>query len=57
VLGSISDARADKQTGNAGTKFFAYFKPEVIRGYYTSQAGLHELDFKGNSFYARSPGC
>ncbi len=57
VLTSISDGRPDKQTEDAGTKFFAYLKAETIRGYYTSQAGLHELDFKGNSFYARSPGC
>jgi Gluconate 2-dehydrogenase subunit 3 len=40
-----------------GTQFFDFLKTEVIRGFYTSQAGLKELDFKGNAFYARSPGC
>ena len=57
ILDSISDARPDKQNENAGTRFFAYVKAEVVRGYYTSQSGLKELDFKGNGFYARSPGC
>ncbi|HVX66867.1 MAG TPA: gluconate 2-dehydrogenase subunit 3 family protein [Bryobacteraceae bacterium] len=37
--------------------FFALIKAETIRGYYTSREGLAELDYKGNSFYAESPGC
>lgn len=57
ILMSVSDMRPDSKNGNAGTRFFSWLKPEVIRGFYTSQAGLRELDFKGNSFYARSPGC
>ncbi len=57
MLDSIGDGRADKRTENAGTRFFAFLKAETIRGYYTSRAGLKELDFKGNAFYARSPGC
>jgi hypothetical protein len=57
ILDSISDERPDNQNENAGTRFFTFMKTEVIRGYYTSQAGLKELDFKGNAFYARSPGC
>jgi hypothetical protein len=56
ILDSISDARTDKQE-NAGTRFFAFMKSEVIRGFYTSRAGLKELDYKGNGFYAASPGC
>jgi hypothetical protein len=28
-----------------------------VRGFYTSQVGLKELDSKGNAFYARSLGC
>lgn len=39
------------------TPFFKFLKAAAIRGFYTSQAGLKELDFKGNAFYARSPGC
>ncbi|HSU60225.1 MAG TPA: gluconate 2-dehydrogenase subunit 3 family protein [Bryobacteraceae bacterium] len=57
ILDSISDARPDKQSENAGTQFFAYVKSEIIKGFYTSRTGLKELDYKGNAFYASSPGC
>jgi len=57
ILDSISDDRADKEAQNAGTGLFSFLKAETIRGFYTSRAGLKELDFKGNAFYARSPGC
>ncbi len=57
LLDVVSDERADKQVQNAGTRFFDFLKIETIRGFYTSRAGLKELDFKGNAFYARSPGC
>lgn len=57
ILTAISDERADKHEQNAATRFFAYLKTETVRGFYTSQVGLKELDFKGNAFYARSPGC
>jgi len=57
ILHSIGDERPDKQREDSGTRFFAFLKPEIIRGFYTSRAGLKELDFKGNAFYARSPGC
>lgn len=57
ILHAISDERPDINSGNAGTRLFALLKAETVRGYYTSQAGLKELDFKGNAFYARSPGC
>lgn len=57
ILESISDERSGGGSENPGTRLFAFVKAEVIRGYYTSQAGLKELDFKGNAFYARSPGC
>jgi len=30
---------------------------EAIRGYFTSKAGLTELDYKGNAFYGACPGC
>jgi hypothetical protein len=57
LLQSISDERADKQMENSGTVLFAFLKAEAARGFYTSRAGLKELEFKGNAFYARSPGC
>jgi hypothetical protein len=57
LLASISDDNHPDIRANAGTRLFAYLKSEAIRGFYTSQLGLKELDFKGNAFYARSPGC
>lgn len=32
-------------------------RTEAICGYYTSQSGLKELDYKGNAYYSRCPGC
>lgn len=55
ILHSISDE--GKHPENAGTRFFTLLKTQVIRGFYTSQVGLKELDFKGNGYYATSPGC
>jgi hypothetical protein len=57
LLHSMSDERRGKQNENEGTRLFDFLKTETIKGFYTSRAGLKELDFKGNAFYARSPGC
>ena len=57
ILNEISDTRLDKAVANPGTHFFQVIKAETIRGFYTSQIGLKELDYKGNAFYVRSPGC
>jgi hypothetical protein len=57
ILEAVSDQRPDEQAQNAGTRLFDFLKAEAIRGFYTSRVGLKELDFKGNAFYARSPGC
>jgi hypothetical protein len=57
VLARISDERLNKNPEAPGPRFFKLIKSEVIRGFYTSQVGLKELDFKGNAFYAQSPGC
>ena len=54
---SVSDARTNKTAASVGTRFYALLKAESIRGFYTSRRGLKELDFKGNSFYAETPGC
>jgi Gluconate 2-dehydrogenase subunit 3 len=47
----------EDKVDNPGGRFFAFLKSETIKGFYTSRAGLKELDYKGNAFYARSPGC
>ena len=45
------------QLGNPLRKFFEITRAQAIRGYYTSAAGLEELDYKGNTYYGDSPGC
>jgi len=36
---------------------YLLLRREAIRGYFTSQAGLMELDYKGNAVYGACPGC
>ena len=57
LVNSVSDARAEASNSHAGTSLFNFLKAESIRGFYTSRRGLKELDYKGNAFYAESPGC
>jgi hypothetical protein len=45
------------EPGNPLRKFFEIARTEAVRGYYTSAAGMGELDYKGNAYYADSPGC
>ena len=45
------------QPSNPLRKFFEIARAQTIRGYYTSAAGLEELDYKGNAYYGDSPGC
>jgi hypothetical protein len=42
---------------NANDPFIAWMKHRTLDGFYTSRSGLEELDYKGNAFYAHSPGC
>ena len=57
ILDTISDDQTSSGVENEGSKFFRQFKVDIISGFYTSRTGLKELDDKGNSFYAESPGC
>ena len=41
----------------AQAPFLELIKREAIRGFYTSRAGLDDLRYAGNAFYARCPGC
>jgi hypothetical protein len=45
------------QPDNPLRKFFEITRAQAVRGYYTSAAGLEELDYKGNTYYGDSPGC
>ena len=48
---------SNEKSDHAGARFFAYLKRRVADGFYTSRAGLDELGFRGNAFYASPPGC
>jgi len=48
---------AGSKTDHPTVPFFLYLKKRVIDGFYTSRAGLDELGFRGNAFYASPPGC
>ena len=45
------------ESDKGGARLFILLKSQVAHGFYTSQRGLKELDFKGNAFYAERPGC
>ena len=49
--------RAGLARPGSDDQFQKWIKRRVIEGFYTSQAGLKELDYQGNSFYSISPGC
>ncbi len=57
ILASIADAAAQKREAHPAVLFFVYFKERVIHGFYTSRAGLEELGYRGNAYYASPPGC
>lgn len=42
---------------NEGDPSVLWLKRQAIQGFYTSREGLAELNYKGNAFYAESPGC
>jgi len=46
-----------EEAADAGARLFVLLKNQVAHGFYTSQRGLKELDYKGNAFYAECPGC
>jgi hypothetical protein len=48
---------AGTKTGHPISGFLAYLKERVADGFYTSRAGLDELGYRGNAFYASPPGC
>ena len=48
---------AASEPDSALKRFFHLIRDQAIRGYYTTAAGLKELDYKGNAYYASCPGC
>ncbi len=57
ILRSISDDVPETEENRAGVAFFRALKHDTIVGFYTSEIGLKELDYKGNTFYSECPGC
>jgi hypothetical protein len=53
LVGEISRMSPESPLGRC----YQFLRREAIRGYFTSQAGLKELDYKGNAFYGACPGC
>ena len=53
LLRAISRMPPDSPLGRC----YLFVRREAVRGYFTSQAGLKELDYKGNAFYGACPGC
>ena len=51
-------SRNEAQPQTPLEKFFKVTKDATIRGYYTSEIGLHkELQYKGNQFLPEFVGC
>jgi hypothetical protein len=42
---------------SAEKRGYDVLRRETIRGYYTSQAGLKDLNYQGNAYYGACPGC
>lgn len=59
LIESASLPSAEPQPAAEGPErqWYRLLKRQVIEGYYTSQAGLKELDYQGNAFRGESPGC
>ena len=54
LFSSVGDSFSDKHSDAAGRQFYRALKRRIIEGYYTSQSGLKELDYQGNTFRAES---
>ena len=53
LVREMSQAPADSVLGRG----YAVLRRETVRGYYTTRAGLQDLNFKGNAYYGTCPGC
>ena len=56
LVRSVGDSEPARSSNHPGARLFDFLKPESIRGFYTSRAGLEELGYT-RSFYGSSPGC
>lgn len=56
ILKTLAD-RNNSSAAREGQAFFRLIRRYTVMGYYTSRAGLAELDYPGLRFYAESPAC
>lgn len=52
-----TQAEALRELGGVDPAFFAALKEDTVFGFYTSEIGLRELDWGGQSFHSECPGC
>jgi hypothetical protein len=57
VLKRIASRAAGAAGDQQGHAFFRLLRRYTVMGYYTSRAGLAELDYPGLRFYTESPAC
>jgi gluconate 2-dehydrogenase gamma chain len=57
ILKSIAYRNDGGPADRDGQTFFRLIRRYTVMGYYTSRAGLSELDYPGLQFYTQSPAC
>jgi gluconate 2-dehydrogenase gamma chain len=57
ILKSVAYRGGGAAGDPAGQAFFRLIRRYTVMGYYTSRAGLAELDYPGLRFYTESPAC
>jgi gluconate 2-dehydrogenase gamma chain len=57
VLESLAYKKMFRPGEEQGREFFKLIREYTVMGFYTSEAGLKELDYPGLKFYAESPAC
>ena len=57
ILQRVAHRQAGAPADKEGQTFFRLIRRYTVMGYYTSRAGLMELDYPGLRFYTESPAC
>ncbi|HUE23258.1 MAG TPA: gluconate 2-dehydrogenase subunit 3 family protein [Bryobacteraceae bacterium] len=57
ILRRAASRESAERGGTEGRTFFRLIRRYTVMGYYTSRAGLSELDYPGLQFYSQSPAC
>jgi len=57
ILKRVAHRNSVSPEDKDGQRFFRLIRRYTVMGYYTSRAGLQELDYPGLRFYTQSPAC